>query len=323
MKIALLGLVILTGFLNFSCGKQVESSPIAAYEKPAEMPQTVSTPEKYEEIDIIEKISRMEAGNEPTPLEFGDYTIKPVTVKKKEDDESPETEIYDAVLTKKGKTIARFEGVYYPLGNFMSFGLYQFLKGSEKQLFIIEESHRFDHAYIVNLSPKFEILFDAADFDVLDGYLRVIDIDVDGEKEITLAKNCDLGFEFTNIDRPWARIIFRYDAAARKFLPASHKFTDYTLQDQDERLGRFNESREKDFGEFLQIFIKYIYAGYETEAWKFFDENERFFRGMETLSGKIDSREQLKTHIIVDLKKDPVYKFISNDFKNRNKKSAE
>lgn len=309
MKIAVLNLIIVSAFLNFSCGRNVESSPVSVIEKPAETPQPVSTPDKYEEIDIIEQFSTMAAENEPAPLNFGDYKIETVKVKKYEKD-SPEAEIYDAILSYKGKPVRRLEGVYYPLGNFMSFGLYPFLKGSEKQLFVIEESNRFDHAYIFNLSPKFEVLFDAEDFDVLYGYLQVIDIDNDGEKEITLSNNCQLGFNFTNVDQPWVRIIFKYDPAARKYLPASHKFTDYTFKELPEQIKKLNEKGDKNFADVLEIFMTYVYAGQENQAWQFLDET---LSNPVKLFGENKDKAEIKLEMKEALNKDPIYKFIRRD----------
>jgi hypothetical protein len=290
--------MISTTLLNFSCGQNVESSPIAANEKPAEtlqtpIPRAAPTPDKYEEIDIVEQFSALRNDETSAILEFKNYKIKRVTVKKREDD-SPEADIYDAVISKNGKTIRRFAGSYHPLGNLLGFGFYQFLKGSEKQLLIIDESNRYDREWIVSLSPKFDVLFDTADFGV-EG-LMTLDVDNDGEKEITAARFCfESEFDFAMSERPWLRVVFKYDAKAHKYLPASHIFTDYTLSGQNERKEKFFES-----------FMTYIYAGQEKEAWKFFDEN---------MKGK--DIEQTRAKIKASLKEDPIYKFIRKDLRSR------
>jgi hypothetical protein len=195
----------------------------------------------------------------------------------------------------------------------MSFGLYQFLNGSEKQLFIIEESNRYDHAWIVSLEPKFEVIFDAADYNLLYGSLVVTDVDKDGEKEIALSKNCSLGFLFSNNLQPWVRIVFKYDPKTRKYVPASHIFTDYTLKDQEENLRKFNESKDKPLSEALEIMMTYIYAGNENGAWKIFNENEIDFTPTGVVNAKAESREKIKEQILAALKKDPIYKFIKAD----------
>lgn len=309
MKVAMFCLVVLAAVANFSCRQSVESSHIPVNEKTGEIIKPAPTPIEYEEIDIIEQFSRMSVGNNPEALEFRDYKIEPVLVKKKYDEDSPVAGIYDAVLTKNGRKVARFESVYHPLGNFMSFGLYPFLRSSEKQLFIVEESHRYDRELIINLYPKYEVLFDAADFEVLRGYLRVIDMENDGEKEITLGKNCNLGFIYSNSEEPWVSIIFKYDAKARKYLPASHKYPEFTLKSRD--LQEFMEGGKKIFS--LKVFMAYIYAGKEAEAWKIFDEAELNFPVENYSTGKIENKQELKENILKGLAKDKIYKFIKKD----------
>lgn len=314
MKSAPFTLIFFTALFNFSCQQNVESSPALVDERVAETPQPISTPEKYEEIDIIEQFSRMEAGNEPIPLEIGDYKISPVTVKKKFYKDSPEADIYDAILSKKGKTIAKFEGIYYPLGNFMSFGLYPFLNNSEKQLLILEESNRYDRAWIINLSPKFEILFDSADFDVLYGYLGAIDIDKDGVFELSAFGSTNLGFTFSWNNETWTKVIFKYDSKSRKYLPASHIFSEYIFENIDEEIQKFREAENRSFSDFLQIFMGYIYAGKEDAAWKFFDES---FSTDKLTFGTDINKANTKEKIISALNKDPIYKFIKADLKNK------
>src|SRR5262245_44025603 len=98
MKSILYCLILLTIFFNFSCQRQVESSPVAENEKVAETPQPTSTPSEDEGIDLIEKFSTADQDNPPNSLKINNYKIKKVIVKKQPDKESPITGIYDAVL---------------------------------------------------------------------------------------------------------------------------------------------------------------------------------------------------------------------------------
>jgi len=75
---------------------------------------------------------------------------------------------------------------------------------------------------------------------------------------------------------------------------------------------------KNDLPEFLQIFLKYIYAGQELRAWKFFDENEIYVRNAQTLTGAVGGRELLKERLIRDLELDPIYKFIKADLEKNN-----
>jgi hypothetical protein len=329
MKIAALSLVIFTAFFNCCCRQYVESSPVAAneqpVEKPAETPPSSLKPEKYsEEINVTSQFSALENDDLPVLLEYKDYKIKRVAVKKKDEYDNPEADIYDLVISKSGKTVARFEGLYNPLGNEIGFGFYRFLKGSEKQLLLVDESNRYDREWIVSLSPRYVVIFDAEDFEVVDGHLMVIDFDNDGEKEITLAKFCfDSEFGFPMSDRPWLRVIFKYDAGKHKYLPASHIFPDYTLNGQARRIQKFSDNPPEingsKFSKLLEIFMTYVYAGNEAEAWRFFDAN---FPEQLTVYGAVKAKEVTRTQIKAGLNKDPIYKFIRKDIQKRNQKSA-
>jgi hypothetical protein len=66
------------------------------------------------------------------------------------------TEVSFAVLKKRGKLLAKFDGMYSGVGNATDFGLFSFLKGEAKQLFV---SRRFPGAEDIGSSvclPKFE-----------------------------------------------------------------------------------------------------------------------------------------------------------------------
>jgi len=309
--------MISTTLLNFSCGQNVESSPVALNEKPAEPPQATPTPDKYQEFDIIGQFSSMRNDDTPTALKYEGYKIKKVAVKKRDEYDNPEAEIYDLVVSKNGKVIYRFEGSYNPLENWLGFGFYQFLKGSENQLFIVDQVNRDDREWIVSLSPRFEVLFDTSEFGVES--LSVLDVNNDGEKEISLTKmlyELDMGFPMSEM--PWLRIIFKYDAITRKYLPASHIFTGYTLSGQEERIRKFRENSQEikrfKLAVFFEIFMTYIYAGQETEAWTFFDEN---LSDWFILNGVKREKEQVRVKIKAVLNEDPIYKYIRKDLRKR------
>lgn len=313
MKLIVFSLLILTAIFDLSCQNKVKSSPISPNERMAKLPKPTPTPSKYEQNYIIGQISMEGKTDYPIPLEYKGFKINAVVVKKKFDKDSPVAGIYDAVLSKNGKTITRFEGSYYPLGNFMSFGLFAFLGGSEKQLIVLEESMKYDHEWILRLSPKFEVLFDAADFEVDGGGMRLIDIDKDGVYELIYGKYYHLDFMFSMNGMPSGQVIFKYDSKTRKYLPASHFFTDFTLDEIDNKIQQFNNN-SKSFSLLLEIFMTYIYAGKEDEAWKYFDENfstDRLWFGVE------EDKVKTKEKIISALQKDKIYQFIQNDLKKR------
>ena len=313
MKTALFCLIVLMSLLNFSCRRNVESSPIAANEKFVETPQPAPTTEKFEEIDIIDQFAAGQ-DNRMTSLDFEDYRIKRVTVKKKDDFDGTLIDVNEAVLSKKGKTLARFEGTIHSLGNSMSFGLYPFLGGSEKQLLVIDESPRSDREWIVGLTPKFEIMFDAADYNVQGGHLRLVDIDKDGVYELLYGKFLNEAFvNQSNGTRPVGMIVFKFEPKTRKYVPATHFFTDYTLRGIAEKVREFNESKNKSLDSCLEIFMTYVYAGKEDEGWKFFDKEGLDFSSLETSNGKVKGKQNIIEHIKTTLNKDPIYKCIRKD----------
>src|SRR5215203_4356215 len=327
MKTAVSCLIISTALLNFSCGQNVESSSVAANEKPAEIPIPISTPDRFgekmikDEIDSIGRFSNYEEDESKTAFKFQGFQIKKEVVMRSDDIGSTLVGVIDAVLSKKGKRLARFEGVYWSLGNEINFGLYPFLGGAEKQLLVTDESLHYEHDWIVRLSPKFEVIYNNEDFGIWYGFY-VLDIDNDGVLELSAAKNASFDFVFSRSSEMSLKIIFRYDPKSHKYLPATHIYPELVLQgfereSFDEQIIKFNESKDKFLPKFLQIFMKYIYGGREAEAWKFFDETEIDIKEAEILGGKVDGKQQTKDHLKKILEKDPIYKFIRKDLRSR------
>jgi len=138
--------------------------------------------------------------------------------------------------------------------------------------------------------------------------------------ELSAGKSASLGFYFSRSSEKAVETIFKYDSKSNKYLPATHIFPEFVLQgfekkDFAEQVGQFKESKSKFAPEFLQIFIKYVYAGKEAEAWKFFDETELEFNERWDLLDKLSDKEQLRKRIKIFLDKDPIYKFIQKDSK--------
>jgi hypothetical protein len=329
MKITLFCLIIFTAFLNFSCQRNVESSPVAENEKTVELPSQRPTPENFgekqidDEMQIIGRFSNSDEDELNILVKFGNFTIKKDVVIKSDGFDSPETGVIDAVLSKKGKRLARFEGVYYPLGNEMSFGLFSFLGGTEKQLLVYDDSLHYEHDWIVTLSPKFEVIYNNADYDIYGGF-GVLDIDKDGILELSAGKDASLGFSFSRNSEMAVKVIFKYDPKTHKYLPATHLYPEFVLQgfediSFDEQLKNFKERKNRGLPEFLQIFLKYVYAGKEAEAWRFFDETEIEIKDVWTLGDEklqpIDGKLQAKDHLKKVLSKDPIYKFIQKDLR--------
>ncbi len=81
-------------------------------------------------------------------LAYNGFVVKKVFRKVKPKN-SPEAEIADLVIKKNGKILLKFDGIYYPLGNGLDFGLFSFLGGEEKQLAVSDTIPRGGNHYIV------------------------------------------------------------------------------------------------------------------------------------------------------------------------------
>ncbi len=305
-------LILLIGLTAFGCQIQSVQTQNLSYDnsrkdevsKPKIDAETVS--DKNEEISIEENFVDNDS------LIFEAYKISRVKVKKTDLETAEKAEIFDALLTKNGKQIAKFEGVFYPAGNQMDFGLFSFLGEKTKQLIIVDTSNRYERDWIVDFSPNYSVLFDTADYGTQG--LRRIDFDDDGTYEITSVRIYDI-ISFPSAYRPSVNIIFHYDKQAGKFLPASNKFSEFTLKDIDDRLKRFNESDKKYFHDVLEITLTYLLAGQEEKAWDFFDKN---FASADLSFEKVENKAETKKKIQASLNNDPIYKFIKQNSNKTN-----
>ena len=247
---------------------------------------------------------------ETDSLKLNGYLIKKVKVKKYYEILNENIDVIDTVITKNGKQIAKFDGVLYPLGNQMDFALFSFFDQPNEQLVIVDSTNRYEEVWIVDLSKDFKILFNSSDYGIVSGGLTRIDFDEDGIYEITLA-NIDDIFGFATAFRPSNSIIFQYDKKLRKFLPASHKLQEYTLDKIEEQIQKFKDDEKKEFSDVLEITFRYFYAGKDDEGWKFFDEN--FLPDKNTYTIKVEDKEQAREEIKKALNENPVYQFIKKD----------
>ena len=97
MKHALFCLLALTVLLNFSCTKNVESSPIPAIEKSVETPSPPPLPEKFErrfirdEMEQVGRFSNLEEDVSKTFFKVQGFSIKKDVVQKTDEIDSPVT----------------------------------------------------------------------------------------------------------------------------------------------------------------------------------------------------------------------------------------
>lgn len=211
------------------------------------------------------------------------------------------TEVSYAVLKKKGRVVAKFEGVVSGFGNATEFGLFDFLGDGAKQLVVSQTVPRGGRHWVVSLSPSLRVIYDSAEYGLGREEMAVLDVDGDGVHEISQELTTFVFFDgLTTGASHIIDILLKYDARERKYLPASHVFPDYTLaasKDGTEELSR-GDDRALASG-VLRRMLPCIYAGRREEAWAFY---EREYAA--------PNKEELRAKILAALKGDPVYRYI-------------
>lgn len=217
------------------------------------------------------------------------------------DSSSSLIEVSYAVLKKNGRRLAEFEGVYFGLGNATDFGLFSFLGGEGKQLTVAQTVPRTGRHWVVDLSSDGRVIFDSRDYDVGREEFYVIDIEGDGVYEISLPVTAFYMFAGMYMaETPLPEIIFKYDRKARKYFPANPAFAGYALRGIEDEIRQLTPAEETNYlSKRLDIVLRYIYAGRESEAWDFFDREYRW-----------PDRAEMKVKIKAVLKDQAVYKYL-------------
>lgn len=197
----------------------------------------------------------------------------------------------------------KFDGVYFGLRNDTQFGLFELLGPYSEQIIVSQTVPRGGRHWIVSVSPDVRVLFDSGDYGVGREEFYVLDIEKDGMYEIVLEVTAfyKMQDKMSIGEIPLPGIIFRYDAMARKYLPANDRYLAYTLHGiehdikklrDDERMGTYLSRR-------LNILLRYVYAGKATEGWAFFEQ-----------SYQLADRKEIIGRVRSILAHEPVYKYL-------------
>ena len=194
------------------------------------------------------------------------------------------------------------------LGDSSCFGLYPVLGGEKKQLITVQTSggaHCCFSYRIYDLSPKFRLLFDSGKYPIGDGFdeLEFKDIDGDGVQEFTQR---DMTFDYWEglgyVSSPQPNIVFQYDPRIKRFHPANKKFSAYLLRDVASAIRALDPNDPAQHWAYgLDITLRYIYAGEEREAWRFYDK---------AFSPKLYEKDEMKAKIKKTLMSDVVYRLL-------------
>ncbi|HEY9404320.1 MAG TPA: hypothetical protein VIQ24_16805 [Pyrinomonadaceae bacterium] len=285
--------------LTSSCAAE----PAISQSSPAPITQATSTPEQPEEESklirdyFVDDDRLTYLGYEVVKLE------KSVKDKYPSEINSPPRmiDVTYAVLKKNGRVLAKFEGVYFGMGNETEFGLFPFLGGETKQLIVSQTIFRGGRHWIVSLTPSFRVVYDSNEYDLGREEMRVLDIDNDGVYEVSQELTTFVFFEdITRGSTHIIDIVLKYDERAKKYLPASHIFQDYTLAGVKDRPVSLNRADEKSLAsDVLRLMLPYIYAGRREEAWDYYNREYT-----------LPNKEELKAKIMAALKEDAVYNYI-------------
>lgn len=211
-----------------------------------------------------------------------------------------------AALKSGGGTIATFDGLYSGSGNRTEFGLASVLGGDTQQLLVSQTIRRDGRHWIVDLTSNIVTLFDSDTWEMGGEDVCIHDFDDDGVSEISMAITRFWGFDSMSMEEsPLPGVVFKYDEAARKYLPDKLAFASgLTRIEEDVAAIDPNEDPEDNSkGSYravrLDILLRYIYAGRESEAWSFFDETYN-----------LADKDKIKHEIKHILEFEPVYRFV-------------
>lgn len=257
--------------LSVACGSrdgeiETPSSPVATVQ-PQPTPETTPA-------SVIARLADRAPDEAQPPIEIDGWRIEVVKTMKSEPGSDP-SEIEDAILTRNGQPVKRFEGVFYPLGNKISFEEAPLTgEAAARTLVIVDSSYRYVRTWIVSFRPKRAplVIFDSNDYDVTDSAAVVRDVDGDGTMELVALKFVDFGLGLARSDMGLPAVVFRFDRASGLYVPAGASLP---LPPPDRPVQTIAPDTAPDMRKFLTHFCELVFAGREGEAWEFFDAEWR------------------------------------------------
>jgi hypothetical protein len=227
--------------------------------------------------DVLPKSDRKSADDfvtEAEKLSYGGYDI--FKEKKTVVEDGIKSDIQTVVIQKRNKMIARYMGMDDPHSG-IDFGFFSFLGTAQKQLIVSASRFRGGRQWLAELTPTYREIFNTEDWGVgREGAdLGFIDLDKDGVYEITTGDFWYYAFsEISMSETPVVSVIFAYDKRAGKYVPANHRFKEYSLKGLDEEIKSLppNEGYEY-LGKRVDVLLSYLYAGEEKEGWAFFERS--------------------------------------------------
>ena len=244
-------------------------------------------------------------------LAYSGYLVKRLYKTVKVDDwqegrERPTTlEMSYATLIHNGKVLARFDdGLYHPMGNSTAFDLSSLLGGYTKQLVVVQSIWRVGSYWIVNLAPRFQVVYRSGEWGVTSEAIYAVDLDDDGVDEIVQPVTAFYALQdkVAISQIPLPEVIFKYDTRAAKYLPANTLHKNYLLREIEESTQKIREASKNSFdhlADVLNVALRFVYAGEEREGWALYDKVYQ-----------LPDKEEVRSRVLAVLKDEPVYQFI-------------
>lgn len=314
MKRILVTFLLVSLFIcQLNCVNNVESSDEVRINT-VQTPTPIVTPAQIDSSVDVEKIY-----TDKENFNYKNYNISKRYKKRKFPNGEP-VDVVFAVIKRGNKRIYRFDTYLDSYLREIRFGLFPLLGDENNKQLIIESTYNKYWRYaIINLSPRFEVLFDSDEYPLTHD-LNVIDINKDGKYEVIQ----DLStFDYFGVSyrKGYAvtPIIFSYDKAKRKYIFANRKFADYLLKPSQNESSiedkiaeikqvkankadkmKYNDEMKYNFDLYMavmDVFLTYMYLGKENEAWAYFDEYDS------------PDKEEVRAEIKKYLAKDNLYKY--------------
>lgn len=274
-------LLIFFALLNSHCSSGKIAKTRA--QDPHKSPDPVASPKLLEEntAHIPDQFgqavgSRIETYTKDENLSYMGYEITRESRRAK----NGSTTIEYAVLRRNSRIVATFDSPIDQLSE-MRFGLFSFLSDGAKQIVVEQTSNKFWRYWIVSLQPHFKVVYDSNNYDVV-FELRVADIDNDVKQELLQHLGSFWYFKSNNIFSPRPPIVFQYNAAEARYIPANPQFKEVTLKDINQRVDKARQviERKEDpnhelhiHSAVLDVVLRYLYSGEEDEAWSVYDKH--------------------------------------------------
>lgn len=223
----------------------------------------------------------------------------------------PQAQRSTATIRRRGRVLATFNEGGGPRRDSTRIGLFALLGDGTQQLIIEQYSggaHCCWRYWVYNLTPVLRRIYDSGAYgpDQLGYELRIADLNRDRVYELTQSVMSFDYFELPHALSFFPTAVFQYQWRSGRYQLANRRFPGDVLRGIEEDIReveslnrRFNpasaEFRETFLAATLQVFLKYVYAGRERDAWAFYDREYRL-PDKEEMREKI--RRQLRTSAI-------------------------